>query len=92
MSNILAFFQRLFSPKGQATVKAAWAELILLIGMVSALIGSFKAKDWGSILQQAPEFYGALAILIVDLRNIISSNEKAVKDEALPKVTGIVNA
>lgn len=89
--NILAFFQRLTSPIGQANVKAAWAELTVLVGMVTFLIASFKAKDWTSIFTQGADFYTGILILIADIRNILSSNEKAVKDTTLPKVTGTVN-
>lgn len=92
MNNILAFFQRLFSPVGESNVKQAWLELSLIVGAVTGLISSFKLKDWGSILQQADAFWGALGLLIVAVRAILSSNEKGILNPTLPKVTGVVNA
>ncbi|HEY3875200.1 MAG TPA: hypothetical protein VGM92_06965 [Candidatus Kapabacteria bacterium] len=90
--DILAFFQRLISPIGQAEVKAAWLEFTLLIGCIGTLIVAFKTKDFSTIFQQGPTFYTTLLILVTDIRSIVMSNQTAIANKALPKVTGTVNA
>lgn len=92
MTHILAFLQRLFSPIGQANVKAAWAELAVLGGCIGILISAYKSKDWTTIFQQGADFYTALIILIADIRNIFSSNEKAIANPGNTKVTGTINS
>jgi hypothetical protein len=80
-------FQRLLSTDW----KTAGAEIGVALTMVTAITLDVKNKDFGSLLNDIPAFWTPVALLIVTFRQIISSNDKAIKNPALPQIEGVLS-
>ena len=84
----MQFLKILFKRLNSTDWKTAGAELTVMLGSITVLIADIKSKDFGAVIQDVPAFWTPALILIGVFRSIISSNDKAIKNPALPQIQG----
>ena len=88
---MLQFFKILFERLNSTDWKTAGAELSVALAMITAICVDVKNKDFGSLLNDVPQFWTPVALLIATFRSIISSNDKAIKNPVLPEIKGVLS-